>query len=272
MKVLIIALSILFGVYTTLCAFMYFAQSRFIFFPAKKLTQTPTTIGLEYEDLHLKTPGGTTVHGWYIPVPSERKLVVFFHGNAGNISDRLQTIRILHDLGHSVLIMDYQGYGSSNGTPSESGTYTTALISWDYVTTTLGLEPTDIIIYGRSLGGAVAIWLAARRSPGGLIIESTFTRMADMGAHYYPYLPARFLTRVHYDSMSQIVKVRCPILAAHSKDDELIPFALGRKLSKATPQLAKFFTLRGEHNQAFLMGGHEYHEQIDKFIRNPTDD
>lgn len=251
---------------------MYFAQGRFIFFPTKEITKTPSEINLQYEDLRLATPGGSIVHGWYLPAPNGQKLVIFFHGNAGNISDRLPTIETIYDLGYSVLIMDYQGYGSSTGRPSESGTYATALVSWDYATKTLGLEPSNIIVYGRSLGGAVATWLAARQGPAGLIIESTFTRMADLSAHYYPYLPARFLTRIHYDSMSQITRVRCPIFSAHSQNDELIPFALGQELSKAAPRLARFFTLKGGHNQAFIMSGDEYYRQLDRFIRNPTVD
>lgn len=270
MKAVLTALGALLLVYAVLCAYVYVAQDRLVFFPAPNLDQTPADSGLAYEDVHMNTADGETIHGWYIPTETAGKHVLFFHGNAGNISDRPQTVRILNGMGHAVLIVDYRGYGQSSGQPSEAGTYQDAAAAWDYLTATRRVDPQDIVIYGRSLGGAVAVWLAAERDPGGLIVESTFSRMADMGAYHYPYLPVRLLTRIRYDSVAHIAHVRCPVFSAHSRDDELVPFDLGKALADAAPTLAHFVVLNGGHNAAFFQGGTDYYGQLDAFIRNPS--
>ena len=264
------ALWVLLLVYVAICAYVYVAQSRLVFFPDPTIAQTPGDRGLSYEDVHMKTVDGETIHGWYIPAEPAAKHVLFFHGNAGNISHRPNTVAMLNGFGHAVLIVDYRGYGYSSGRPSETGTYHDAAAAWDYLVATRDVDPSDIVIYGRSLGGAVAVWLAAARDPGGLIVESTFTRMADMGAHHYPYLPTRLLTRIHYDSVSRIANVRCPVISAHSQDDELVPYDLGKALADAAPRLAHFVTLNGGHNEAFFDGGADYYRQLDAFIRDPS--
>ena len=262
------ALLVLFLVYASLCAYVYFAQPRLVFFPRPTIGQTPADRGLAYEDVRMNTLDGETIHGWYIPVKRAAKHVLFLHGNAGNISDRWNTIAVLNGMGHAVLIVDYRGYGYSSGRPSEAGTYLDALTAWDYLTTTRSVNPQDIVIYGRSLGGAVAVWLAAEHDPGGLIIESTFSRMVDMGAHHYPYLPARLLTRIRYDSLSRIANVHCPVFSAHSRDDETVPFELGRALADAAPKLKRFVVLTGAHNESFFNGGADYQQQLDTFIHD----
>ena len=256
--------------YAAICAYVYIAQPRLVFFPASSIEATPADRGLAYEDVHMNTADGETIHGWYIPTETVAKHVLFFHGNAGNISDRPNTVAMLNGFGHAVLIVDYRGYGYSSGRPSEAGTYQDAAAAWDYLTATRKVEPQDIVIYGRSLGGAVAVWLAAERDPGGLIVESTFSRMADMGAYHYPYLPARLLTRIRYDSLARIAHVRCPVFSAHSRDDELVPFALGEALADAAPTLQRFVVLNGGHNAAFFQGGTDYYQLLDAFIRNPS--
>lgn len=264
------ALLVLFLAYAGLCAFVYVAQPRLVFFPDTRIGQTPADHGLAYEDVHMNTEDGETIHGWYVPAEGAAKHVLFLHGNAGNISHRPNTIAMLNRMEHAVLIVDYRGYGHSSGRPSEAGTYHDAAAAWDHLTVTRQVNPQDIVIYGRSLGGAIAVWLAAERDPAGLIIESTFSRMADMGVYHYPYLPARLLTRIRYDSVARIADVRCPVFSAHSRDDELVPFELGKALADAAPTLERFVVLNGGHNEAFFNGGTEYQQLLDAFIRGPA--
>ncbi len=259
-------------VYAGLCALVYLAQPSLIYHPDRQLTGAPADRGLAFEDVTLDTADGESIHGWYVPAAESASHVLFFHGNAGNISHRLDTVEILHRMGHAILIVDYRGYGRSSGRPSEAGTYADAAAAWDYLRDTLGVEPQRIVVYGRSLGGAVAVWLAANRTPAGLIIESTFTHMADMGAHHYPYLPARALTRIHYDSLSRMPSVRCSVFGAHSDEDEIVPFHLGKKLADSARNLALFVTLKGSHNDSFLRGGAAYHRALDTFIRSVSGD
>ena len=270
MRTLVSTLTAVLLLYAGLCAVVYLAQPSLIYYPDRQLTGTPADRGLAFEDVTLDTADGESIHGWYVPAVETASHVLFFHGNAGNISHRLDTVEILQRMGHAVLIVDYRGYGRSSGRPSESGTYADAAAAWDYLRDTLGVKPQRIVLYGRSLGGAVAVWLATNRKPAGLIIESTFTRMADMGAHHYPYLPARWLTRIHYDSLSRMPSVRCSVFAAHSDEDEIVPFHLGRKLAESAQDLAQFVTLRGSHNDSFLSGGAAYHRALDAFIRSAS--
>jgi uncharacterized protein len=259
-------------VYAGLCALVYVAQPGLIYFPTSDLTATPADRGLAFEDVTIPTADGESIHGWYVPVPDPAGHVLFFHGNAGNISHRLDTVEILHRMGHAVFIIDYRGYGRSSGRPSEAGTYADAAAAWTHLRETRGVDPKRIVVYGRSLGGAVAVWLAANHTPAGLIVESTFTRVADMGAHHYPYLPARWLTRIRYDSLSRMPSVRCEVFSAHSADDEIVPLHLGKALAESARDLNAFVTLAGSHNDSFRRGGGAYYRSLDAFIRRVTDD
>ena len=154
---------------------MYLQQPSMIFFPNATLGQTPADWGFSYEDVFLETENGVRLHGWYIPSHGSRQTLLFFHGNAGNISHRGASVEIFHRLGLNVFIFDYQGYGKSQGKPDEKGLYKDARAAWSYLTNQRGFDQEDIILFGRSLGGAVAAELAAEIQPGGLILESTFS-------------------------------------------------------------------------------------------------
>ena len=262
-------LFILFSGYLILCIFVYVAQEKLVYSPSTIVSQTPGGMGLVFEELYIDTSDGEKIHAWFIPSEEASRYVFFLHGNGGNIGNRLNTISILNELGYSTLIIDYRGYGNSSGQPSEQGTYKDALAAFNYLMTYRKLQPKDIVIYGRSLGGAVAVWLAAQVHPSGLIIESTFSRLVDMGKHRYPFLPVKILTRVHYDSLSQIKEVKCPIFSAHSLDDETIPYILGKSLAEAAPDLKRFVTLNGRHNEAFFDTGQSYYDELDGFIKDP---
>ena len=258
--------------YLAICIGIYVYQARLVFEPDKHLKGTPADLGLSYEDVALAADDGTRLHAWYVPAASPRRHVLFLHGNGGNMSYNLRTVATLHAMGHAVLTVDYRGYGRSAGSPSEDGIYQDAAAAWDYLVAQRRVAARDIVIYGRSLGGAVAVWLATHRDPGGLILESTFTRMADMGALRYPILPVALLTRIHFDSLALIAAVRCPILAAHGRDDVTVPFAQGQALAHAAGAHAEFVALDGGHGDAFLRGGENYYRRLDRFIAGAAGD
>lgn len=254
--------------YSAVCAGFYLWQNRLVFKPDTAVTATPARDGLAYEALHLQAADGTRLAAWYVPGRSDGRQVLLLHGNGGNISRYLRTVAVLHGLGHSVLALDYRGYGASSGTPSEHGLYQDAAAAFDYLVGQRQVRPADIVVYGRSLGGAVATWLAAERRPGALIVESTFTRLGDVGSYRYPWLPVRLLSRNLFDSVARIADVRCPILVSHGATDTTVPQAFGRALAAAAGARATFIALPGGHNDAFIQGGSAYYRQLDQFLRH----
>jgi len=258
--------------------YVYLMQSRLLYYPnmpGRALVATPSDIGLDYQDVGFTTQDGIELHGWFIPGSEPNHTLLFFHGNAGNISHRLESIRLFHRLGLSVFIFDYRGFGQSTGSPTEQGTYSDAEAAWAYLTNTRGLDARGIIVFGRSLGGAVATWLASRHTPAMLILESTFTSVPAMARRYYPFLPVRLLSRFDYDSLRRIGHIACPVLVAHSRDDEIIPFEEGRALYDAAPEPKRFLEMRGGHNDGFIVTGPGYESGLRAFIdahsRNATE-
>jgi uncharacterized protein len=263
--------SILFIVVTAwilLSLLIYFFQPKLIYFPHKEVTITPEYISLEYEELTLTTSDNIKLNAWWVPHPDARATLLFLHGNAGNISHRLDSINIFHQLGLSVLIIDYRGYGKSSGTPSEQGTYIDAETAWTYLTQKRNIPSNNIIIFGRSLGGAVASWLSENNLSAGLILESSFTSIADIGKHYYPYLPTSLLARIKYPSIERISNIKSPILIIHSANDELIPYHHGQQLFKAANNPKTFLNISGGHNDGFITSGDKYSNGIENFISN----
>ena len=261
----IVALAAL--VYGAVCVGFYARQDTLVFKPEQVLKTTPAAAGLPFEDLRIRASDGTMLAAWYVAGRPGGRQVLLLHGNGGNISHYLRTLVVLNKLGHGVLALDYRGYGVSGGRPSEMGFYRDAAAAFDYLVDTRGAAPGDIVVYGRSLGGAVTTWLAAHRAPGALILESTFTRLTDVGSDRYPWLPVRLLSRNVFDSVAQIGAVRCPILIAHGGADTTVPQAFGRELAKAAGARAEFFALPGGHSDAFIQGGEVYYRHLDQFIR-----
>ena len=252
-----------------LSVYVYLMQSRMIYYPnmpGRALEATPADIGLAYQDVRFTTADGIELHGWFIPGSEPHRTLLFFHGNAGNISHRLESIRLFHRLGLGVFIFDYRGYGQSAGSPTEQGTYSDAEAAWTYLTKTRALDADDIIVFGRSLGGAIATWLATRHTPAMLILESTFTSVPAMARRFYPFLPVRLLSRFQYDSLRLIGRLTCPVLIAHSRDDEIIPFEEGRLLFDAAPEPRRFLEMRGGHNDGFIASGPAYESGLRAFI------
>jgi len=192
---LYIGISIAIG-YGVLVLLMYIMQGKIIYHPQKAIYTTPSSIGLGYEDVQFKTEDDVQLHGWFVPEDSTAPTILYFHGNAGNISGRLETLRLLHSLGMNVFMFDYRGYGQSEGTPTEVGTYRDASAAWQYLTETRDIKASQMVIMGRSLGGSVAAWLAAQKNAAAAVIESTFISAPDLGADLYPWLPVRWMLRL----------------------------------------------------------------------------
>jgi len=258
---------ILIIVWLGLAMLIYLFQSRFIYYPSKEVTLTPENIGMEFEDVHLTTRDNIAIHGWYVPRSGSRHTLLFLHGNTGNISDCLNSLKIFHDLGLSILIIDYRGYGLRGGSPGEAGTYLNAESAWGYLTSQRHQSAEDIIIFGRSLGGGIASWLALEYRPAALIMESTFTSITDMGMISYPYLPIKWLSRIRYPSIERIGQIRSPILIIHSPDDELVPYRLGQQLYERAQSPKSFLTIKGRHGDGFLDSAPHYIQGLGDFIQ-----
>ena len=244
----------------------YLLQPAMIFLPGRQLSATPADWGLDYEDVWLSTRDDVQLHGWYLPRPGARRALLFFHGNAGNISHRRASIEIFHRLGLNVLIVDYRGYGRSAGRPSEEGLYLDAQAAWDYLVGSKGTAPGDVIVFGRSLGGAVAAWLAAEERPGALILESTFNSARDFVAQAFPMLSWLIVRRYEFDTAARLTAIRCPVLVLHSPQDEIMPYALGERLYQAARAPKRFQELRGDHNGGFMLSQPGYERGLAAFL------
>ena len=254
------------GVYLTFAGFLFIFQSHYIYYPERVLSVTPHSIGLQFESVSFETTDGVQLSGWFVPSESARGVILFCHGNAGNISHRLDSIQIFHQLGLDVFIFDYRGYGQSEGKPTEQGTYKDAEAAWRYLIEERQVKPNEVIIFGRSLGGAVASWLAQSHTPGGLILESTFTSLPDIAAGLYPYLPVRLLLRFEYNTAEYLGRVDCPVLIVHSRDDEIMPFNHGQRLFESAKEPKKFLEITGTHNNGFITSGKRYEDGLHTFI------
>lgn len=262
-------------------------ESRFIYFPAKypegdwrarepRAVEGRTTARVE--DVWLRTEDGVRLHAWHaapfvgrggaLEAVATDRAVLYLHGNAGNVSHRYEIIESFAALPAHVLALDYRGYGRSEGKPSEEGLYADARAAWDYLTKTRGFPADRVVVYGESLGGAVAVDLAARVEPCALVVQSSFTSIADMAAEVMPFVP-RFLVRTKMDSLEKIARVRAPVLVVHSPADEIIPYRLGRKLYDAAPEPKRFHEIKGApHNLTHEIGGADYAAALRDFVNS----
>ena len=261
-------LAVLLIVYAAIVALAFLFQSRLVYFPGigREVAATPRAYGLRYDPVEIVTEDGERLAAWWVPAEGAAGSVLFFHGNAGNISHRLDYVAMFHEQGYSTLIVDYRGYGGSTGSPTEEGTYTDARAAWDHLRNALLARPQDIVIAGESLGGAVAAWLAARVKPRAVVLMSTFTSVPDLGAEVYPFLPVRLIARIKYDTRAAVAAIRAPIFIAHSPGDELIPYSHGRALFEAALPPKHFLELAGGHNDGFVFMRKEWVAQLAAFL------
>jgi hypothetical protein len=232
------------------------------------------------EDAYFTTGDGLRLHGWYCapqrrtgdnltPVPAEMTLL-WFHGNAGNISNRLEMITALLQLPTKIFIIDYRGYGRSEGSPSEKGLYLDASAAWDYLRIERGVPAQNIMILGKSLGGAPAIELATKVHPAGLIVQSSFTSVPDIARTVIPFFPG-LLLRTKMDSLAKVSRVSCPKLFIHSPADEVVPYEMGRRLYNAAAEPKQFYEVpSAPHNSTWLVGGKSYLEALRGFLQSCT--
>ncbi len=254
------------GGYLLLVALLFFFQGSLVYRPSRQFLATPDQAEMEYEDVYLQTSDGVTLNGWFVPAESPKGTVLMLHGNGGNISHRIDTIAIFRNLGYNTMIIDYRGYGRSQGSISEQGTYRDAEAAWKYLIRKRKIDPNQIVLFGRSLGGAVAAWLAVEKHSAGLILESSFTSVPNRGAELYRFLPVRLLARINYDTLGRIDKLRCPLLVIHSRDDEIIPFHHGEQLFAAAKEPKRFQEISGGHNDGFMTSENVYTDAIAEFL------
>jgi uncharacterized protein len=255
--------------YIVLVLLVFWGQSRLIYFPeiGREIVTTPDQIGLAYESIEISTTDHQTLHSWFVPAAEAKGTVLFFHGNAGNISHRLDYLSMFNRLGYNTLIFDYRGYGQSSGKPSESGTYLDAAAAWRYLTEVKEIVPSSVMLFGESLGGAVAAWLAAREKPGMLVLASVFTSVPDLATQIYPFLPVRQIARYEYNTLENLRSVSCPVFVAHSPQDEIVPFVHGQDLFQIASEPKQFLTLQGGHNDGFIFMREEWVMLLGAFMR-----
>jgi alpha-beta hydrolase superfamily lysophospholipase len=242
---------------------------HYVYMPSKEMRTNPAELGLTYEDVYFQTSDGVKLNGWYIPAQNARLTVLFCHGNGGNISRYLETAKFLKNWGANVLLFDYRGYGRSEGTPTEEGTYRDARAAWDWLIDKKQIEPNTIVIFGRSLGGSIATELATHVQPAGLWIESTFTSCVDVGAARYPRWIVKIVCRSYkYPTLENIRKVHCPVLVVHSPEDKLVPYKLGQELFAAANEPKTFVEISGSHWSGFRTSGEKYTAPIAKWLNS----
>jgi fermentation-respiration switch protein FrsA (DUF1100 family) len=254
--------------YGAVLVLVFAFQSHLVFFPGtgREVVVTPQSYGLGFEAVGIRTADGETLQAWWVPAEGARGTVLFFHGNAGNISHRLDYLLMFNRLRYSTLIVDYRGYGRSTGTPSEEGTYRDAEAAWDYLRHARLAQPRDVVIAGESLGAAVATWLAAKVGPRAVVVLSTFTSATDLGAEVYWFLPVRLLSRIGYDNRENLKRIRAPVFIAHSRDDDIVPYAHGKRLYEAANEPKTFLEMRGGHNDGFIFTQPEWVAQLGAFL------
>jgi fermentation-respiration switch protein FrsA (DUF1100 family) len=253
--------------YIALGLTLYFMQQKMTFCPTAEVPYTPGDIGLEYENVQLKTADNLALSGWYIPANDAHFTLLLCHGNGGNISYTLDTINIFNELGLNCFVFDYRGYGRSQGKPTEEGTYIDAQTAYDWLIKEKKISPENIIIYGWSIGGSIAAHLAGNASAKGLIIESCFTSYADMGRKSYPYMPVRLFAKYGFNTSAYLKKVNCPVLIIHSRSDEIVPFELGLRLyEEAAKEPKELLEIFGNHNDGFLYSGPVYRDGLSNWI------
>jgi uncharacterized protein len=255
----------LLGAYVAFGVVLFVFQNSLVYFPEAKMVGTPHDIQRSYEAIYFKSKDNVELFGWFVPTPNPKGTILFCHGNAGNISNRLDYLGIFNRLEFNTFIFDYRGYGLSGGRPSEEGTYLDAQAAWEFLTNKKGLSPDRIVLYGESLGGAVAAHLAAKQSPGALILASSFTSLPELGSEIYRLFPVRWLSRFSYDTLEFMKHVKCPTLVIHSPEDDIVPFSQGRELFNASPGPKELLTIKGDHNTGFLVSGDVYVRGIERF-------
>lgn len=264
-KLLLLAGMVFLGFAATLLAM----ENQIIFQPTQ-YPEGPWEQGqhdLEAEDVFFTTPDGLRLHGWWLPHPSARATLIWYHGNAGNLSTRWRDLKTLKFLKVNLFIFDYRGYGKSEGAPDEAGLQTDSLAAYDFLVKEKHVSPERLFLLGRSLGGVFASWTASQRPAAGLIIESSLTSARDMAGVMYPYLPIAWAVQAKLDNLSTVSRLDLPKLFVHGTVDKVIPFAIGKRLFEAAAPPKAFYPVEGaDHFNLHETGAFAYFKVLDKFI------
>ncbi len=247
-------------------------ETRFIYFPSRAHEATPAGLGLPSEEALFTAEDGVRLHGWFLPVRGARWTLLLSHGNAGNISHRLdRTLFLQSRLGASVLLYDYRGYGRSEGSPDEPGTYRDARAAYRYLVEGRQVPPERLVLFGESLGSAVSLDLALAHRAAALILEAPFTSVPAM-ARTTIFFPLAPFVRTRYDNLAKVGRLRMPLLVLQGDHDEVVPFAQGRKVFEAAPGPKRFFAIPGAgHNDTYFVGGEAYWQAIADFLAGLPD-
>lgn len=247
-------------------------ENFFVFYPQATFDLTPEELRLNYRDVYFSSEDGTALHGWFFPLQDKEPVILFCHGNAGNISHRLDNIRPFLERNLQVFLFDYRGYGKSSGSPSEEGIYQDGRAAYDYLVHHEHIPPDNVVLFGRSLGAAVAIDVALRRDIRSIIIESAFTSMKDMAGTLFLFNLFSSVLPANYNNLDKINHIKVPKLIIHGEEDNLVPFRMGMDLFEKANDPKSFFPIKGAgHNDTYMMGGDPYFQAIVKFVRDSKD-
>ncbi len=247
--------------------YTYFLERKALYYPSRKIEFTPAELHLRYEDVFFRTEDGVELHGWFVPQEGALSTILYCHGNAGNISHRVEIARMFNERKMNFFIFDYRGFGRSKGWPTEKGTYLDAQAAYDYLRARQDIDRDRIVIFGKSLGAAIAIDLASKVKAAALISESSFTSTRDMARTIYPLLPFWLFLRPKYNAYAKIDKIDAPKLIIHSRDDEIVPFSQGERLFAKAESPKEFYVMRGGHNDAFYIHNAECMQMISDFLK-----
>ncbi len=260
----VLALLLLYAVFLVAC------EDRIIYHPYKypEGIWNPSSFDVQVEDVFFQSKDGTKLHGWYIPSANAKATLLWFHGNAGNLTHRLENIKRLQHLNLNIFIFDYRGYGKSEGKPDEAGIYQDSQAAYDFLIQEKKVAPLkDLFLFGRSLGGICAVEVASRNEAAGLILESVFTSAKDMAGKVFPLLPIGWVIRSRFSAIEKVPGLKLPKLFLHGTEDEIVPYKLGRKLYEAAAQPKEFYDIEGAgHNDTYEVGGREYFAALNRFI------
>lgn len=251
-----------------LTAWESLVERFFIFFPSRALTYTPRDVGLDFQEVFFASEDGVQLHGWYVKASDSAPVLLWCHGNGGNIGFEVENLAWLHQADLGIFIFDYRGYGLSQGRPSETGIYKDARGAYQYLRHSLAVPVHRIVLFGRSLGGAVAADLAGQVPARALILESTFTNVGDMAAYHFPWLPGKRRWSQKFDNRHKLAGLTLPKFFIHGEEDRVVPLWMGEQLYRLAQPPKDFYRIPGAgHEDTFQVGGQDYLQHLERFLK-----